>query len=141
MQPDRLRPHGIPDERFEQRPARGDQLAAELPEEFPPPRIAPVVIGGGEPLLRHRQDTLEMDKEPVFNEMRMDATRPAAEELDLKPGDRMAGRSLDFPLGFERHEAVLAVVIDLEHPHWGGCLVRVSDVSAVTHEPLQAGCD
>lgn len=98
MESDRLRTDRIADECLQQRAARGDELAAELPEEFASPRIAAVAIGGGESLFRRRQDALEMEEQPVFDEMGMDASGAAAEKLDLESGHRVAGRSLDCSL-------------------------------------------
>ena len=98
MDSDRLRTDRIADERLEQRAARGYELAAELPEKFAPPRIAAVAIGGGESLLRRREDALEMEEQPVFHEVRMDSSGAAAEKLDLESGYCVARRSLDFSL-------------------------------------------
>lgn len=98
VQPHRPRPNRITHERLEQRSARREELAAELPQEFPPSRIATVVIGCGEPLFRGREHALEVHEKSVLHQMGVDAAWTAAEELDLEPGHRMAGCRLDLTL-------------------------------------------
>ena len=124
---------GIANERVEHGLAGKHEMAAELLEQFRPPAV-PVAVRIHEPLLRRRQNSLQVNEQLVVDEVGMHVPGATAHVFLLKPRHGIADRSLNLTLRFQSVHAKLPFTsID---PHLGGDRVLGSWLRQELSEPM-----